>query len=438
MNSLLENITIYTTRRSISYKQYIDYINSIKMVDTVPSSDSLVGSGPPSAQSQEDDTNNNIDNNDNNKVKSSPNSKSNTDAETATTEMSTPTKQPFLNSPSPITTNNRTPSPVALATAKFESKPESPPKTNKSISSSSPSGNNAIADMPPKKNALFSQWQQKSVKASPIIPGQKGSSASDRPVYTGKRWSPPKKPQSANSVGSGVVTPSSSSKNTTPPFKPPRPPASPKASASDSTQPSSPQTALEKKFNTNYEKKPSDEGSRNTKSSTISKKSTLSTEEIIQSSTTQQISSKLAHDNEESHNEQSNKINNIESSLDDLRELKEQLRLATAAAGSGVIERDDVSVDEISGQLLCRLPFVFYLNALQNHIVLTYVLYLSLHITHAHISHLPVHANIEDLKSDMADEWKEKKEKVKSVKQKNQPYVITFVYVFFLFMEIGI
>ena len=36
-----------------------------------------------------------------------------------------------------------------------------------------------------------------------------------------------------------------------------------------------------------------------------------------------------------------------------------------------------------------------------------------------------VHANIEDLKSDMADEWKEKKEKVKSVKQKNQPYVIT-------------
>ena len=146
---------------------------------------------------------------------------------------------------------------------------------------------------------------------------------------------------------------------------------------SSDTQPSSPQTALEKKFNTNYEKKPSDEGSRNTKSS---KKSTLSTEEIIQSSTTQQISSKLAHDNEESHNEQSNKINNIESSLDDLRELKEQLRLATAAAGSGVIERDDVSVDEIS-----------------------------------------VHANIEDLKSDMADEWKEKKEKVKSVKQKNQP-----------------
>ena len=145
------------------------------------------------------------------------------------------------------------------------------------------------------------------------------------------------------------------------------------------TQPSSP-TALEKKFNnTNYEKKPSD-SSRNTKSSTLSKKSTLSTEEIIQSSTTQQISTKLAHNNEESHNEQSNKINNIESSLDDLRELKEQLRLATAAAGSGVIERDDVSVDEIS-----------------------------------------VHANIEDLKSDMADEWKEKKEKVKSVKQKNQP-----------------
>ena len=115
------------------------------------------------------------------------------------------------------------------------------------------------------------------------------------------------------------------------------------------TQPSSP-TALEKKFNnTNYEKKPSD-SSRNTKSSTLSKKSTLSTEEIIQSSTTQQISTKLAHNNEESHNEQSNKINNIESSLDDLRELKEQLRLATAAAGSGVIERDDVSVDEISGK----------------------------------------------------------------------------------------
>ena len=126
---------------------------------------------------------------------------------------------------------------------------------------------------------------------------------------------------------------------------------------SSDTQPSSPQTALEK-------------------------------EEIIQSSTTQQLSSKLATQSSEEHNEQSNKINNIESSLDDLRELKEQLRLSTAAAGSGVIERDDVSVDEIS-----------------------------------------VHANIEDLKNDMEDEWKEKKEKVKSVKQKNQPYVITFVSV---------
>jgi len=347
MNSLLENITIYTTRRSISYKQYIDYINSIKMVDTVPSSDSLVGSGPPPAQSQEDNTSNNIDNNDNNKVKSSPTTNS-TDAETATTEMSmTPTKQPFLNSPSPITTNNRTPSPVALATAKFESKPESPPKTTKSISSTSPT---KVVEMPPKKNALFSQWQQKSSKATPIIPGQKGNNTSDRPVYTGKRWSPPKKTQSANSVGSGVVTPSSPSKNTTPPFKPPRVPASPKASVSSDTP--SPQTALEKKFNnnTNYEKKPSDEGSRNTKSSTLSKKSTLSTEEIIQSSTTQQLSTKLATQSDETHNEQSNKINNIESSLDDLRELKEQLRLATAAAGSGVIERDDVSVDEISGK----------------------------------------------------------------------------------------
>ena len=117
------------------------------------------------------------------------------------------------------------------------------------------------------------------------------------------------------------------------------------------TQPSSP-TALEKKFNTNYEKKPSD-SSRNTKSSTLSKSSKLSTEEIIQSSTTQQISTKLATQSDETHNEQSNKINNIESSLDDLRELKEQLRLATAAAGSGVIERDDVSVDEISGK--CHL-----------------------------------------------------------------------------------
>jgi len=319
------------------------------MVDTVPSSDSLVGSGPPPAQSQEDSTNNNIVIND--KVKSSPTTNS-TDAETATTEMSmTPIKQPFLNSPSPITTNNRTPSPVALATAKFESKPESPPKTTKSISSTSPT---KVVEMPPKKNALFSQWQQKSVKASPIIPGQKGSPSQSRPVYTGKRWSPPKKPQSANSVGSGVVTPSNSpSKNTTPPFKPPRPPASPKASTSDSTQPSSPQTALEKKFNnTNYEKKPSDDSSRNTKSSTLSKKSKLSKEEIIQSSTTQQLSAKLATQSDETHNEQSNKINNIESSLDDLRELKEQLRLATAAAGSGVIERDDVSVDEISGKVL--------------------------------------------------------------------------------------
>ena len=199
------------------------------MVDSVPSSDSLVGSGPPPAQ-QEDNTSSNIDNNDNNKIKSSPTTNSTTDAETATTEMSTPTKQPYVNSPSPITTNNRTPSPVALAAAKFESQKgiDSPPKPNKSISSTSPT---KVEEMPPKKNALFSQWQQKSAKASPIIPGQKGSSVSERPVYTGKRWSPPKKTQQGSGVGSsGVVTPSSPSKNTTPPFKPPRPPASPKAS----------------------------------------------------------------------------------------------------------------------------------------------------------------------------------------------------------------
>ena len=44
-----------------------------------------------------------------------------------------------------------------------------------------------------------------------------------------------------------------------------------------------------------------------------------------------------------------------------------------------------------------------------------------------------VHANIEDLKNDMADEWKEKKEKAKSVKQKNQPYVFTFVSICCMF-----
>jgi len=46
-----------------------------------------------------------------------------------------------------------------------------------------------------------------------------------------------------------------------------------------------------------------------------------------------------------------------------------------------------------------------------------------------------VHANIEDLKSDMADEWKEKKEKVKSVKQKNQPYVCFCVFGCSLFLS---
>ena len=297
--------------------------------------------------------NNNADNSNTN----DNNNDDNNDTPTAATSASTPTKEVYVNSPSPQTTNNRTPSPVAQAKAQFELQ-GSPPSISRSTPPKAASGS-GLAEMPPKKNALFSQWQAKTANSAPIDFSKKNVGVTSptnggRVPYTGKRWSPPKaagsssssnKPFNVNDVGAvsasaALLINKGSPSQSTPPL-PPKPVVKTPPRTSNT-----PPTLLRRDGST-----------------------------VVATTTSSSPAIK----------KQTKNIDEIESSLDDLRELKEQLRLATAAAGSGVIE---VSPDKFTKN-----------------------------------KDIDTKADIQGLKEDIDNDWKEKKEKVKMLKKGEHRYV---------------
>ena len=310
------------------------------------------------------------------------NNNNNNDDNNTSSATSTPPTQSkvYVNSPSPQTTNNSTPSPVAQAKAQFEGPP--------SISRSTPpKASGSVAEMPPKKNALFSQWQAKTANAAPIDFSKKnvgitqasptGSGSGGRVPYTGKRWSPPKagssvggggsssnKPFNVNDVGAVsasaalLINKSSPSQSgTTPPSLPPKPPIV--KSTMPKTPPKSP------KPTTSINTPPA--LSRSTVTTTTSSSSPRTNKKHITTN-----------------------IDEIESSLDDLRELKEQLRLATAAAGSGIIEGSPEKYTKPKD--------------------------------------IEIKANIQGLKEDIEYDWKEKKDKVKKLKGEHRYVPVSYIY----------
>lgn len=334
----------------------------------------------PQSPSNDDDDNNKNDGTPSGDSPSTP-SKDNNDED-----------KPYRNSPSPEVKDKRTPSPVDEAKQKlFESK-EAPAMPSESSSSSSPpsASTTTTTAMPPKKNTLFNQWQAKTASSSPIVPGTRSGGNTNKPgqPYTGKRWTPPKNTTPAI----GTLPPSPSKSKNSPTI------SHTKSSYVPSNTPFnvndvggvSASSALERKLTAGSSKGSGGSGGRSVasggnKSVDISKDGkrtpppykkspgasrgdesgeVLSLDQILplttgldrKTSTGSKGSNKSgptvtldkSSASRNSIEEGTDKITSIESSLDDLRLLKEQLRLATATAGTGKIESDEISRAEIS------------------------------------------------------------------------------------------
>mmetsp|Transcript_6830 Transcript_6830/g.15608 ORF Transcript_6830/g.15608 Transcript_6830/m.15608 type:complete len:1626 (-) Transcript_6830:1186-6063(-) len=205
------------------------------------------------------------------------------------------------------------PSPVQVVSTSTISAPQAPPP----ITRDSTPPSSKIPEMPPKKNALFSQWAEKTRGSSPLVPGRKSAGGEPGVKYTGKRWSPPKK------LAAGG----------TPPLIPPKAPSSPSAGVRG-TPPSTPPSATNSPKKLNYAPPPPSRSK--TPSPTHSRGSQVSLSKVKLSPPRPSKLSKIDNKNSPTTRRPTlSKIDNMEKELDDLKELKQQLQIATAAAGSG-------------------------------------------------------------------------------------------------------
>ena len=95
------------------------------------------------------------------------------------------------NETEPSTPANVTPDRTETTTSTTAAAPSDPPAIDRA--SGSPALSNSPAEAPPKKNALFSMWGEKTKGSAPLGPNKPSSPNSKPAPYTGKRWTPPQK-----------------------------------------------------------------------------------------------------------------------------------------------------------------------------------------------------------------------------------------------------